>query len=65
MPDYPIKRPIDETTCDHCGAPLRVGAIGVQRDDELASVYCSEACADEGKPDCWPAEGAGVATWTP
>src|SRR4051812_30163772 len=64
MRDYPIKRPQDETACDQCGAPLQVGAIAVQRDDDLTAVYCSEGCADECKPDCWPAESAGVATWT-
>ena len=50
MKDYPIKREIDETTCDQCGAPLRVGALAVQRDDDKAAVYCSEACADECAP---------------
>src|SRR5260370_3889360 len=64
MRDYPIKQKIDETTCDHCGAPLLVGAIAVQTDEDRGSVYCSEACADECKPDCWPAEGASVSTWT-
>src|SRR5260370_34830480 len=64
MRDYPIKRPLDETACDHCGAPLRVGAIGVQREDDRAAVYCSDACADECAPDSWPAEGAGVSPGT-
>ena len=27
----------------------------VQRDDDQTAVYCSEGCADECKPDCWPA----------
>jgi hypothetical protein len=63
MRDYPIKRPIDETTCDQCGAPLLFGTIAVQADDDLTAVYCSEACADECKPDCWPHESASVATW--
>ena len=64
MRDYPIKRALDETACDQCGAPLRVGALAVQRDDDRTAVYCSEACADECAPDCWPAEGASVSTWT-
>jgi hypothetical protein len=63
MLDYPIRRPQEETDCDQCGAPLRVGMIAVQREDDLGAVYCSEACADECKPDCWPAQSASVSTW--
>ena len=37
--------------------------IAVQPDDDPTAVYCSEACADKCKPDCWPPESASVSTW--
>ena len=44
MSDYPIKRPINETDCEQCGAWLHVGAVGFYENDRL---FCSEACAHE------------------
>jgi hypothetical protein len=42
--EYPIKRPIEETPCEQCGALLHVGDCGVYVND---LVFCSEGCADE------------------
>lgn len=55
MRDYPIKRPIDEATCESCGGPLAVGDVAVE---ELDRLFCSEACAPECRPGDWlPAAG--------
>jgi hypothetical protein len=40
--DYPIKRPIDETECEECGAALRVSMVAYEAD---AMLFCSKDCA--------------------
>ena len=64
MKDYPIKRTIDETTCDQCGAPLLLGALAVQRDDDLAQRSIAPKRAPTSAPDCWSRESASVSTWS-
>jgi hypothetical protein len=39
---YVIGRPIEETLCDWCGAPLYVGDVAIETD---RGIYCSRACA--------------------
>ena len=65
---YEIRKPIEETHCDTCGAPL---AIGDQAfcEDATMKVYCSEFCARVGernnaplvKPQ--PAGGVKIDGW--
>jgi hypothetical protein len=52
--DYPIKRPIDESECEECGAPLRVGMVAFETD---AMLFCSEECAALQVPTPEPPRG--------
>jgi hypothetical protein len=41
---YVIGRPIEETLCDWCGAPLYVGDTAIETS---SGIYCSRACASK------------------
>ena len=48
MIKYVVNDITQETTCDLCGAPIRVGDTAYMSDDELR-VYCSQSCYNEGE----------------
>ena len=41
---YVIGRPIEETECDWCGAPLYVGDTAIETS---CGIYCSRVCASK------------------
>jgi hypothetical protein len=45
---YEIRRRIEETHCDTCGAPLLIGDKALC-DDATMKAYCSEICAHAGE----------------
>lgn len=45
---YEIRKRIEETYCDTCGAPLMIGDKAVC-DEATMKVYCSEFCARAGE----------------
>jgi RNase P subunit RPR2 len=65
---YEIRKRIEETHCDTCGAPLIIGDKAVC-DEATMKVYCSEFCARAGernnaplvKPQ--PAGGVKIDGW--
>ena len=48
MKKYMVNDITQETSCDLCGAPIRVGNTAYASDDEI-NVYCSKECYNEGE----------------